>query len=206
MDNLKNVLITRMTHIENIPHILKYGITHKSSPNANPNYKAIGDPSIISTRDLYEILENKTLGDYIPFYFWFRMPMLYVIQKGYNSVKTTNASDIVYCVSKIQNLIVNKVDFIFTNGQANAFISEVYTIDDVDQILNILDYKAIKTDYWIDPSDKDLKRRMEAECLVSQDIHISAVEGFVVFNQEVKDKLLSFGVNLRIEVCPQFYF
>lgn len=195
-----------MTHIENIPHILQYGITRRTSPNANPNYEPIGDANIISTRNRYEILENKTLGDYIPFYFWYRMPMLYVIQKGYNSVKTTHASEIVYCISKIQNLIANKVDFIFTNGQANAFISEVYTINDVENILNILDFKAIKTEYWIDPSDKDLKRRMEAECLVSQDIPFSAIEGFVVFNQEAKDKLLSFGVNLRIEICPQFYF
>ncbi len=41
--NNKPIYIYRMTHIDNIPHILKYGITHKNSKNANPHYKAIGD-------------------------------------------------------------------------------------------------------------------------------------------------------------------
>ena len=42
--------IYRMTHIDNIPHILQYGITHKSSPNSNPCYKTIGDIDIINKR------------------------------------------------------------------------------------------------------------------------------------------------------------
>ena len=48
---LRNVHIFRMTHIENIPHVLKYGITHKDSPNANPKFIAIGDVSLINTRN-----------------------------------------------------------------------------------------------------------------------------------------------------------
>lgn len=44
------IYIYRMTHIENIPHILSYGITHKNSPNRNPNYIDIGDLQIIKTR------------------------------------------------------------------------------------------------------------------------------------------------------------
>lgn len=46
---LENIELFRMTHIDNIPHILKYDITHKSSKNANPVYITIGDKSLIST-------------------------------------------------------------------------------------------------------------------------------------------------------------
>ncbi len=70
-----------MTHIDNIPHILQYGITHKSSPNANPNYKPIGDVSIINKRESEPRMTVDGVefvpGDYIPFYFYARMPMLY---------------------------------------------------------------------------------------------------------------------------------
>lgn len=88
--NLTDIYVYRITHIDNISHILKYGITHKNSPNANSEYRNIGDISLINTRDNrtiyvdngdFEFEANTTqivLGDYIPFYFGIRMPMLYV--------------------------------------------------------------------------------------------------------------------------------
>ena len=48
---IEKINIYRITHIENIPHILKYGITHKNSVNFNQNYKAIGDSSLIDIRN-----------------------------------------------------------------------------------------------------------------------------------------------------------
>ncbi|SEA26408.1 protein of unknown function [Arachidicoccus rhizosphaerae] len=39
--DLKDVKLYRITHIDNIPHVLRYGITHKNSPNASPNFVAI---------------------------------------------------------------------------------------------------------------------------------------------------------------------
>jgi len=58
-----------MTHIENISHILKYGITHQNSPNKNENYTQIGDNSLISKREKFILPNEKKLGKYIPFYF-----------------------------------------------------------------------------------------------------------------------------------------
>lgn len=46
-----------MTHIENIPHILRYGITHADSAYANPSFIPIGDGSLIQTRNDF-ILNN----------------------------------------------------------------------------------------------------------------------------------------------------
>jgi len=40
----------RITHIDNIPHIVSNGITLPDSPNSNANYKTIGDRSLINTR------------------------------------------------------------------------------------------------------------------------------------------------------------
>jgi len=85
---LKNIHIYRITHIENIPHILKYGITHGDSHNRNEKYRNIGDIRLIDTRSKKVVtidngeLEIKssnksiTLGNYTPFYFGVRMPML----------------------------------------------------------------------------------------------------------------------------------
>ena len=47
MKNINDIEIYRITHIDNIPHILKNGITHKDSLKKNLNYKNIGDISLI---------------------------------------------------------------------------------------------------------------------------------------------------------------
>lgn len=207
MAELDKIHLFRMTHIENIPHILQYGITHSDSPNANPSYVPIGDNSIISTRNKFLLNNGKTLGDYIPFYFSKRTPMLYVIQKGYNSVVLTPAEKIVYCVSSIQKIIENKLDFIFTNGQANSKLSSQFTISDIESIKEIIDEKAIKDNYWDDEKDLDKKRRKEAEFLILGDIDISAILGYVVFNENAKRKMEAFGINSnQISVKPNYYF
>lgn len=61
MSDLSKLYLYRMTHIDNIPHILQYGITHVSSPNANTNYVPIGDESLISNRSAYLMPNGKTL-------------------------------------------------------------------------------------------------------------------------------------------------
>ncbi len=106
--NLAEIKVYRMTHIDNIPHILKNGITHRNSPNHNPNYISIGDISLIYTRDNKQVIVDNgdfldfdapkiTLGQYIPFYFGVKMPMLYVIQNGGNFVpESTPANKIIY--------------------------------------------------------------------------------------------------------------
>ena len=61
-----------MTHIDNVPHILRYGITHRLSLNANQNYIPIGDSSIINKRNnkVNHTIDGQEFctGDYIPFH------------------------------------------------------------------------------------------------------------------------------------------
>lgn len=88
--NLSSIKIYRITHIDNIPHILINGITRKDSPNRNPEFVSIGDRSLIDNRSMRQVwvdngdinnpIKQITLGDFIPFYFGVRMPMLFVVQ------------------------------------------------------------------------------------------------------------------------------
>ena len=107
-----------MIHIDNIPHILKNGITHRHSSNADPNYIQIGDANLINFRSEMSVnVENGekiVLGDYIPFYFGVRMPMLYVVQHGGNFVSEAfRASNIVYVVVKLNSLLSAGFTFYF---------------------------------------------------------------------------------------------
>ncbi len=147
MLDLNKIYLFRMTHIENIPHILENGITHSTSTNANPDFVSIGDGSLITTRNNILLANNKRLGEYIPFYFGARTPMLYVVQKGFNMVAPTLPDKIVYCISSVQKIIDLQLDFIFTDGHAVDSFTTQYNASDIQNINNILDKSAIDAKY-----------------------------------------------------------
>jgi hypothetical protein len=207
MPDYDKIYLYRITHIENIPHVLQYGITHSSSPNANPAFVPIGDKSLITTRSQFILSNGRRLGEYIPFYFGTRMPMLYVIQNGFNLVTPTPACEIVYCVTSVQKILDNNLKYIFTDGHAVDSFSTQYDLADIGNIDNLLDMKAIQARYWKDENDLDLKRRKEAEFLVLGDIPIAAILCYLVYNESVKQKLLVFGIKgSMIYINSQAYF
>lgn len=207
MTDLSKTYLFRMTHIENIPHILQHGITHPSSHNANPEFVPIGDRTLIATRNDFLLNNGRRLGDYIPFYFGVRTPMLYVVQNGFNTVTPTPAENIVYCVSSVQKIIEHHLDFVFTNGHAVDSFTTQYTPVDIINIDNIIDQKAVMAKYWRDENDLDLKRRKEAEFLVLGDIAIEGLLGFLVYNKNALNRMIEFGVDTeKVHIKSDFYF
>lgn len=196
-----------MTHIENIPHILQNGITHTTSEYASPDFVPIGDGSLITTRNNFILNNGTRLGEYIPFYFGVRTPMLYVVQNGFNLVAPTSAENIVYCVSSVQKIIDLQLDFVFTDGHAVDGFSSQYTVADIQNIDTILDKNAINAKYWKDENDLDKKRRKEAEFLVLGDISLHAILGYITYNENAKNKIITFGADAtNVLIKPEIYF
>lgn len=208
MADLSKIRLYRITHLQNIPHILQHGITHINSASRNKQYVAIGDGSLISARTFFQLPNGTWLGDYIPFYFGTRMPMLYVIQKGFNSVNVISAKDIVYCVTTIERILKTGLDFIFSDGHAIDRLSSFYNPDDVNNIENIIDKKAINSKYWNSETDLDLKRRKEAEFLLAGDLPPEAIAGFAVAANETAETIQQMpGIgDKKIIIRPDFYF
>lgn len=196
-----------MTHIKNIPHILQNGITHSKSANANPNFMPIGDGSLIATRNNFLLNNGRRLGEYVPFYFGVRTPMLYVVQNGFNMVAPSPAENIVYCVSSVQKIIDLQLDFVFTDGHAVDGFSSQFAAANIQNIDTILDKNAINAKYWRDENDLDRKRRKEAEFLVLGDIATDAILGYLVYNENAKNTVIDFGVDAtKVHIKADFYF
>ncbi len=204
MIKLNKIRLFRMTHIDNIQHIIENGITHYLSANRNYDYMNIGDSSLINRR-VEIILEDDTkLSDYIPFYFSYRTPMLYVIWKGFNNVKNIKQEDIVYIVSSVQKMTDLGVNYKFTDGHAVAGLSNFYTKESINEIETLLDWEAIKATDW--KSEPDLKRKKEAEFLVLGDITYDAVLGYIVYNPIAQEKMQQIEKNKQTIVKPEYYF
>lgn len=205
--DLNKVYVYRMTHIENIPHIIQNGITHKDSENANQDYKAIGDNSLISTRDTLPIPNGKKLGDYIPFYFGLRTPMLYVIQNGFNGVKALTPDKIVYCVSSVKKIYDSTLRFIYSDGHATDGFTKFYASEDLSEIEDQVDFEATNAKYWKKEGDLDFKRKKEAELLVEENIPFELLIGFITYNEGSKLQVSKFGIDSKkIVVRPNYYF
>ena len=105
-----------------------------------------------------------TLGDYIPFYFAPRSPMLYAIRGGRVEGFHGTQKDILYLVSSVDRITAHELPFVFTDGHAAMGISRFFTNpNDLSQI----DWNIMKERYWHDTDqDFDRKRRRQAEFLV----------------------------------------
>ena len=214
--NLNKIYLYRMTHVDNIPHILEYGITHRNSPKANKNYISIGDSSLIDNRvsternitnGSEEIIETIKIGDFIPFYFGFRTPMLYVIQNGFNGVIKREPNEIIYCVTNVQHVIENDLLFYFSDGHTtNKEFTKIFNSSKISEINNIIDFEATKFKYWKSDSDLDLKRRKEAEFLVKDDVPNSCILGYICYSESVRAKLLKLGINEKQVVVRENYY
>lgn len=207
-----------MTHIENIPHILQHGITHRNSSNANPDYVTIGDTSLISTRATKQVLitngnrsqliRSIILGNFIPFYFGVRMPMLYVIQHGGNCVeKSTLPKSIVYSVCKVTDIMQSGITYYFSDGHATDFLSLFYDNSKINELPNIVDWSAVKSKYWSREENLLIKCKKQAEFLIADDIPSHYLCGFVCYNEESKQRLMDMGIESnKIKIRPDAYY
>jgi len=207
----------RMTHIDNIPFILKNGITHKDSPKANSNYINIGDKSLISTREQKKVwitngintmYKEIILGDFIPFYFGVRMPMLLVVQHGGNFVeKARHPEEVVYIVCNLGDLIKLSTEFYFSNGHAMDRLTTFYDETMINNINTILDWDSINAQYWSGEENLEIKRKKQAEFLIKGDIPSYCIKKFICYNNNAKEKLENFGINhKKIEINQGAYY
>lgn len=196
----------RITHIDNIPIILRNGLVRASSPLRDENYVSIGDKQVINLRGERQV-KGYLLNDYIPFYLGPRSPMLYVIQHGYNGVQQVEPEKIVYCVIKLEDLVNDEIDCIFTDGHALSALTSFFTKEKLSQIDSIVRYDDVYSSQWNSEDDIDLKRRKEAELLIKSDLPVKYICGYVVYNEMAKQKLIELGIDgNKIVVSHGYYF
>lgn len=212
LPRLESVFLYRMTHIDNVPHILRHGIVHESSANANPAFTPIGDSSLISHRRqrVVATFDGKTitLGDFIPFYFGVRMPMLYIIQHGFNAVTARKPGEIVYLVVPLLQMVASCHEFYFSDGHATDGLTQFFNAPDLRRLPELLDWNAINAIIWSgNDVPTDTKRRKQAEFLVRGDIPPDLIYRFLCYDEAAQNRLIAKGVSeKKIQIFTQAYY
>ena len=78
---LEDINIYRIVHKDNVSSILQNGMFCRLHPSFDPANIFIGDSTLTEQRHefLIPLPDGGHLGDYVPFYFGYRSPMLYNI-------------------------------------------------------------------------------------------------------------------------------
>ena len=149
----------RILHIDNIPHVLKYGLVHKESSCANPKYVPIGDTTVMDARTSKQLPFGTFLSEYIPFYFGPRSPMLYNIQNGNGVLAKQQPEDIVYCVIRIEDVLCSDLNVIFTDGHALNNMSKFYEKSDLSRLDELVLKEDVYATFWFNQNPWDDRKR-----------------------------------------------
>ena len=112
-----------------------------------------------------------------------------------------------YCVVRIEDLVHDGIDGIFTDGHALSGLSSFFDIQKLSQVNDYVSWDDVYSTQWNVESDIDLKRRKEAELLINGDLPAQYIRGFVVYSERAKARLEEMGVKAAmIAVRPGYYF
>jgi hypothetical protein len=160
--------IYHVTHIDNLPSIIKIGglLCDSKVHSGQVAAKGIAHEHIKERRRSRNVDINPggNLCDYVPFYFGPRSPMLYSIHNGYVDGYSEGQDNIIHLVASIEDVVFHGLSFVFSDGHAEMSISRFY--NNIDN-LNEIDWELMDSTWWNDTQEyPDRKRKRQAEFLV----------------------------------------
>jgi hypothetical protein len=177
--------IYHITHIRNLPNILKDGglwcdrvVSQRNLAHVSIAHQHIKDRR---AQKNVPLPPHGVVADYVPFYFGPRSPMLYSISRGNVAGYQGGQSEVLHFVASAESILQSGLAFVFTDGHAEMNISHFY--QDLRD-LNKIDWEVMNSVYWRDTNvDGDRKRRRQAEFLVYEFFPFSLFEKIGAINQ-----------------------
>jgi O-acetyl-ADP-ribose deacetylase (regulator of RNase III) len=168
-----------ITHINNIPSILKNGImSHERMETEKIKFTPIYDEQIISRRQSKTAPNGKTLWSFANLYFKVRNPMLYRVtrEKSLNEI----------AVLGVKPDLLTQDDVFIADGNAACDDTKIYDIITARRNLKKI-LRATAKDWW--SSVDDSKREIMAECLVPSIIPPEKIHSIYVANRAALVKI-----------------
>lgn len=208
--NAEKALIFRITHIRNVPWILRNGLHCRNSDIRDREFVRIGNLELIERRTnrIVPVQPGGTLSDYIPFYFTPHSMMMYNIRTGYGGIRQFPNSEIVIMVSSLRVLADNSVPAVFSDRHAYLQTAQFFTsLEDLDKV----DWDILqRRDFRRDIDDPEKTARYQAEALVHWHLPVEHLAGIVCLSENEKRTLEQqreeAGLDLKIEAQSTWYF
>jgi hypothetical protein len=169
-----------ITHIDNMPSILKQGIlSHEQIQARNIPYTPIYDEEIVSNRRDIVTPDGRSLWSFANLYFQPRNPMLYRVLHE----KSTNDIAILSVLSNI----LDRPDIFVSTGNAAHGSSDILQTTEIKKALPQILRNTLNVDWWNEVDGS--KRKIMAECLVPEMISPDQIQSIYVASRTAKKKL-----------------
>ena len=182
-----------ITHIENVPSILKNGILSHGLVEAQKiPFTPIYDAEIVSNRKGKMTPDRKSLWEYANLYFQPRNPMMYRV------VHEKSKRDLAVIGVKPSVLQLPRV--IVSDGNAANNPTQFFTAGDGIRAIEA-QWKVIQSEWWNELDGS--KRKIMAECLVPDRIPLEYIHTIFVTDYEAKRKVEGLRGAISIPVVPE---
>ena len=181
--------IYHITHVNNLQRITAEGGLHCDRHAEALKSVNIGHMHIKQRRLDRRVPAGPggTVGDYVPFYFAPRSPMLFVISRGGVEGYVEGQQPVVYLCSTVEAVCDAGLHWVFTEGHADMEYTDFF---DDRRELNKVDWPLMESKYWFDTNDDpDRKRRRQAEFLVHQFFPWELVSYIGVYDGSIADQV-----------------
>lgn len=201
--------IYHITHLSNLPRIMEHKGLWCDTERISQGWPSVG----IAHEELKKrrlktpvpVSAQGVLGNYVPFYFCNRSPMLFSLNQGFVEGYEGSQEDIIYLVSSVNQVITKDSQWCFSDGHPVDALTSFYdSKDNLDQI----DWSVISSWSWKNTeTDTDKKRRKQAEFLVYKSFPLEWVEKIGVYSPTQKANVESIlGKKLPVAVERKWYY
>jgi hypothetical protein len=149
------------------------------------------------------------VGDYVPFYFAPRSPMLFKLSKGSVPNYQERQTPLVYLLSTVRTVARAGARCLFSDGNCAHSVTEIF--DDLAQLDTAVDWEVMRAHMWNNTAeDPDRMRRRMAEFLVHEHVPIECLTEIAVrtraMRTQVEQQLAAGNIDLPVRVRAHWYF
>lgn len=201
----QKVLIYHITDVTNLPGILADGGLHSDAVMAGRDPTVIGYDHI-KKRRLEEIqvpcCGGRFVGEFVPFYYCPRSPMLYVINQGKTGRPAGCQTSIIHLVSAVSTAVRLGRAWAVSDGNAGASYTSFFASLDA---LDSLDWGAISAKYW-----QSQLHEKQAEFLVADFFPWTSILGIGCHNTAIAERVRALLVDRphqpNVQVKSDWYY
>jgi len=170
-----------ITHIDNLPSILKRGLlSHRKVVEEKVDFTRIYDEEIVANRKEKKVPDGPPLWDFVNLYFQPRNAMLYRVR----FFSGLNMEDII--IFGLKRSILERNDIFVTTGNAASPYTEFFSSKEASKHIKAIQEKADK-EWWA--SEDGSKRELMAECLVPDNVSSEYISEIYVPNHNTLNKV-----------------
>jgi len=182
-----------ITHVNNIPSILRRGIlSHAQVAAEKIDYTRVYDEGIVQNRKSILTPGGKSLWEFANVYFQPRNPMLYRVKHE------KSVDNIVVLAVKAD--ILNRSDIFISTGNAANYATEILLREEGMKRLPEMK-KYINKTWWTE--EMGTKRKIMAECLVPDRIPPEMIQSVYVANHTVAETVKQHIGRRKLSIIPE---